>query len=208
MLALLAVVALAALGFAHGIVGFLAVDAPLAPRATTLIIEGWMTEAEFAQALAVFRQGGYVRVITTGGPIEPDYDVGQWKTYAARGAAYLRAQGVAPERIVAVPAPRTLRERTWLNGVMVREWARATATPLAAIDIATTGVHARRSRMMYRLALGDATEVGVRAVVSNEFDAAQWWRSSAGSKAVLGETLAWTWAACCFWPDAADYKRP
>jgi len=207
-LVLLGLLVLAALAFAHHVVGFLAPDEPAHGRdgrpARTLIVEGWMDEPDLAQALAAFQRGGYARAITTGGPIEPARDTAHWGTYAARGAAYLREHGVAAERVVAAPAPKTLLERTWLNAVMVREWAKSSGTTLDAVDVFSAGVHARRSRWLYQMALGDAVAVGVLAAASTEFDPEHWWRSSAGTRAVLGETLGWAWTACCFWPPRAD----
>jgi hypothetical protein len=201
---LLVLLALAVLGFARSAAGFLAPHAPAHGRdgqpARTLIVEGWMDEDGLAQALATFQRGNYVRVISTGGWMERSRDTGHWGTYAVRGAAYLREHGVPPEQVVAVPAPKTVQERTWMNAVMVREWMRQSGTVLDAADVYTASVHARRSRLVYQMALGDTVEVGVLAAASEEFDPDHWWSSSAGTKAVLGETLSWAWTKCCFWP--------
>ena len=192
-------IVLATLVWARNAVGFLAMNQP-ARGAHTLIVEGWMDEADLAQAVAAFERGGYTRMLTTGGPIDPWSDVGHWKTSAARGAAYALEHGVAPDRVVALPAPKTLKERTWMNALMVHDWAARSGVALDAVDVYSAGVHARRSRALYALALGDRVEVGVLAAVPSEFDAARWWQSSAGTKAVLGEALGWLWTSCCFWP--------
>ncbi|MEP7299372.1 MAG: ElyC/SanA/YdcF family protein [Burkholderiales bacterium] len=201
---LLVLLVLVALGFARHAAAFLALQAPAHGRdgqpARTLIVEGWMDEDALAQALAAFQRGGYARLISTGGWMSRAQDTGHWGSSAARGAAYMREHGVAPERVVAVPAPKTQEERTWTNAVMVRQWMQATGTTLDAADVYTASVHARRSRMLYQMALGDAVEVGVLAATPEEFDLDHWWRSSAGTKAVLGETLSWVWTTCCFWP--------
>ena len=185
----------------------LALDAPArgpgGAGARTLVVEGWMGEAELAQAVALFRRGRYERVLTTGGPIEAWSDVGGWKTFAQRGSAYLRAHGLAGVPVIAVPAPDAQRDRTYLEGVAVREWAQRTGVALGAIDLVSPGVHARRSRMVYRMALGDAVEVGVFATVPEGFDAERWWTSSRGVKSTIGESLSLAWTVCCFWPPAA-----
>ena len=203
-LVLLAGAAVAVIALAHAANDFLAPVEPARGRsgagARTLVVEGWMDESDLAQAVAAYRRGHYERVLTTGGPIEPWSDVGGWKTFAARAALYLRSHGLANAAVVAVPAPQTLQDRTYLSAVMVREWALRSGVALDAIDLFSAGVHARRSRLLYRMALGDAVEVGVIAAPTAGFDARRWWTSSAGTKAVLGETLGLAWTRCCFWP--------
>ncbi|CAM5183445.1 hypothetical protein [Eoetvoesiella caeni] len=85
---------------------------------------------------------------------------------------------------------------------MVRVWTRSAGVALDFIDLYSAGVHARRSRLVYRLALGPAVEVGVLAATPPGFDPQRWWSSSAGAKSVIGETLSWLWTECCFWPPA------
>ena len=83
---------------------------------------------------------------------------------------------------------------------MVRDWARQTGTVLGSVDVFSAGVHARRSRLLYRMALGPDVEVGVLAAQPQMFDAERWWTTSAGVKSVIGETLSLGWTVCCFWP--------
>ncbi len=170
--------------------------------ARTLVVEGWIDEAALVQAIAAFRRGRYERVLTTGGPIDAWSDAGGWKSFANRAANYLRTHGLTSVPVVALPAPESKQERTYLNAVMVRDWARQSGLPLGAIDVFSAGVHARRSRLLYRMALGDTVEVGVLAADPVDFDADRWWTSSAGTKSALGETLGLAWTKCCFWPAA------
>ncbi len=175
-----------------------------APAARTLVVEGWLSRAELREAIALRRSGRYERVLTTGGLIDPDQDVGGWQNFAARAAAILREDAAASAvPVIAVPAPQTLQERTYLSAVQVREWAAQAGVRLDAIDVYTLGVHARRSRQVYRLALGDAVEVGVIAVPPVEYDGPRWWTSSSGAKNTLGELVSLAWTSCCFWPPAA-----
>jgi len=169
--------------------------------ARTLVVEGWLDHAELQQAVAVVRAGHYDRVLTTGGPIASWTEGAQWIDSAARAASYLRASGVANVPVISVPAPLTVQDRSYLSAVMVRDWAQQTGVALEAIDLFTAGVHARRSWLVYRMALGDEVEVGVLAARPTEYDA-RWWASSAGTKATLGETLSLAWTKCCFWPAA------
>ncbi|MES2992391.1 MAG: hypothetical protein V4844_13310 [Pseudomonadota bacterium] len=179
-----------------------------APAARTLIVEGWLSRADLQQARELRRSGRYDRVLTTGGPIDPDQDVGGWRHFAARAAAILREDADSAVPVIAVPAPQTLQERTYLSAVQVRAWATKAGVTLDAVDVYTLGVHARRSRQVYRLALGDAVEVGVIAVPPSLYDGPRWWTSSDGAKNTLGEIVSLAWTSCCFWPPAAPATPP
>jgi hypothetical protein len=191
---------------ARGLHGLLAPNEPARGAdgrgARTLVVEGWMDDAELAQAVLSFERGHYERVLVTGGPIESWQGAQRWGSYAARAAVRLRLLGLTEVPIVAVPAPASLQERTYLSAVMLREWSQSASKPLAAIDLVSAGVHARRSRLLFRWALGDAVEVGVLAVRPTGYDEQRWWTSSAGSKAVLGEAIGLAWTLCCFKPPA------
>ena len=203
LLLVVAVAAICALGLSAR--SLLALDAPArgpdGQGARTLIVEGWLTDDELAQAVVTFRRGHYERVLTSGGPIEPWIDVGNWHNFALRAAAYLRAHGVTAVPVIAVPAPDTKKDRSYLSASMVREWARRERVALTAVDVYTAGVHARRSRMVYRLALGDAVEVGALAARPGDYDDERWWESSTGAKTTLNEVVSLAWTQCCFWPE-------
>jgi hypothetical protein len=163
-----------------------------------------LDSGELRQAAATARSGGYERVLTTGGPIDPTMDVGGWQTFASRAAARLRAEGLTAVPVIAVAAPATTRERSYVSALMVRAWVKQNDPTLAALDLYSAGVHARRSWRVYRMAVGDAVEVGVLAAKPSDHDPQRWWTSSAGAKAVLGETIGLAWTTCCFWPGTPD----
>ena len=202
LLLAVAIASIVALGLSAR--GLLALDAPArgpdGQGARTLIVEGWLNDTELAQAVAVFKRGHYERVLTSGGPIEPWIDVGNWRNFALRAAAYLRANGVTEVPVIAVPAAATKTERSYVSALMVREWAQREGLALTAVDVYSVGVHTRRSRTIYRMALGDGVEVGAMAARPGDYDDARWWASSTGAKATLNEVISIAWTACCFWP--------
>lgn len=169
--------------------------------ARTLVVEGWLDQGELRQAMAVLRTGRYERVLTTGGPIKSWSEDAQWHDFAARAASYLRKNGVAVP-VISVPAPESAQDRSYLSAVMVRDWAQQSGVSLDAIDLFSAGVHARRSWLVFRMALGDPVEVGVIAAQPTEYDARRWWTSSSGAKNTMGEVLSLAWTKCCFWPAA------
>ena len=170
--------------------------------ASVLIVEGWLDGPDLDQAIAAFRRGHYERIVTTGGPIDAWFGLQASRNYAERSAAYLKAHGLADVRIDIVPAPASAQDRTFLSAVVVREWAQRSGVALSTVDLFSAGVHARRSHRLFRMALGPGVTVGVLSSRAADFDAEHWWRSSAGTKAVMGETLSLAWTTCCFWPPA------
>ena len=201
--ALLIAGALAAVGIGIGrhAYALLAPHQP-APAARTLIVEGWLNRAELRQASAVLRAGRYERVLATGGPIDPEVDAGPWHNYAQRTAAQLRELTGGTLPVIAVETPASAQERTYLSAVMVRRWAQQSGTRLGTVDLFSVGVHARRSWLLFRMALGPEVEVGVLAAQPTGFDAKRWWTNSMGAKSTLGEALSLAWTRCCFWPGA------
>ena len=173
-----------------------------AEGARLLIVEGWLDGPDLDQAVIAFRRGHYERIVTTGGPIDTWFGVPTSRNFAERGAAYLKTHGLADAQIDAVPAPASAQDRTFLSAVVVREWAQHAGVALGAVDLFSAGVHARRSHLLFRMAFGPGVTVGVLSARPLDFDARHWWRSSAGTKAVMGETLSLAWTTCCFWPPA------
>jgi hypothetical protein len=204
--ALLLVALAIALGtFAARALGpFLAPNEPAMARdggtARTLVVEGWLDEDSLEDAVAAIARGRYERVVVSGGPIETWRDEQRFPTYAERAADYLRRHGVATVPVVAVAAPASAQDRTFLSAVVVRDWLRQNAVVGDAIDLFSGGVHARRSRLVYRLAFGPEVEIGVLAATPRSYRLERWWSTSEGAKSTVGELLSLAWTKCCFWP--------
>lgn len=182
--------------------GFFAVDEPLPPLGgkptPVLVVEGWIDEEALAQAAAVVRGGGYTRVIVSGGPIDDSFS--RHTNFAERAAEVLSPQLPAGLRIDAVPSPRTAQDRSYASAVWVRDWAQREGVAMDRFDVITHGIHARRTRLVYRMAFGPNAAVGVHSTTPRQFDAQHWWRSSAAFKAQIGEALSLAYTHCCFWP--------
>lgn len=196
-------VALAALALRH-LGAWLATSEPATARdggtARTLVVEGWLDEASLDDAIALIARGRYERIVVAGGPIETWRAERTFPTYAERAADHLRRRGVAGIPVVAVAAPASAQDRTFLSAVVVRDWLRQNAVAADAIDLFSGGVHARRSRLVYRIAFGPEVEIGVIAAAPHSYRLERWWSTSEGAKAAIGELLSLAWTKCCFWP--------
>jgi hypothetical protein len=199
LLALVLVMALLAVALRH-LYAFLAPDEPVG--AEVLVVEGWLGPDELRVAIPLVRAGGYRQVVTTGGRIQEWSERLGASTYAELARQYLIEQGLESEQIVAVPAPDSAQDRTYLSAVMVREWALAQALPPRAIDVLSSGVHGRRTRRMYELALRDVAQIGIRSAEPFDYEIESWWQTSAGAKSVVTEGIAWIWSALMFHPPA------
>jgi len=201
---LLGLLILAGVGalLARGAYGFFAVDAPLPPRdgmpTPVVVVEGWIDEEALSQAAALVRSAGYPRVIVSGGPIDDSFS--RFPNFAARAAETLRPQLPAGVRVDVVPSPRTAQDRSYASAVWVRDWAQREGLAMDRFDVITHSIHARRTRLVYRMAFGPDAAVGIRSTEPRQFDAPHWWRSSAAFKAQIGEALSLAYTHCCFWP--------
>ena len=183
---------------ARNLYSFLAPNEPV--RARVLVVEGWLAPEELDQAVQAFKKGSYERIVTTGGPISGWPELFLNTDYANMAADYLAQHNVPRKALAVVPAPKSAQERTFLSAVMVRKSAKQLGITLDAVDVFSSGPHARRSRLLYQMALGQNVRVGVLAARPSEFDAEHWWRSSAGVEAMIFQSLGYAWVKCCFWP--------
>lgn len=110
-----------------------------------------------------------------------------WPTYAQSAREALIRYGVPADRITAVPAYGLPRSRTWGNahafGIQARQ------DGITAFDVATVGVHARRSRNLFQAACGPDVRVGVVALTDPFCTKANWWRSYRGWYTIMKEVV-------------------
>jgi hypothetical protein len=183
-------------GFLSWVHPFLAVNAPIGGEA--LVVEGWIPDYALREALQEFRARGYARLITTGGPVPEGMAFSYHGNYARLAAAALREFGLSADSIVEVPAPAVRKDRTYSEGVALAAWMLREGHAPDSIDLYSFSTHARRSRMLYRLALGPRTRVGVFAPPDREYDPHRWWTSSSGFRRVTDEWIAYLYAKFAF----------
>jgi uncharacterized SAM-binding protein YcdF (DUF218 family) len=90
------------------------------------------------------------------------------------------------------------RDRTYGSAVALRNWLSEHHMPVHGINIVTEDVHARRTRLLFRKALGGGVIVGVIAAPNPDYDSRHWWRYSAGLKDVVSESFAYVYAKFFF----------
>lgn len=191
-------------GFASAVLLRSSLYAFLAPSdpagADILVVEGWLAPEELDQAIELFRKGKYERIVTTGGAMSG------WPglNHAKVAADYLTRHGIQQDKIAFAPAPKSPLERTFLSAIVFGKYAQQTGIKLDAIDVFSAGPHARRSRLLFQMALGNKVKVGILAARPEAFDPDAWWQSSTGVEQMFFQSFGYVWVKCCFWPDPAD----
>jgi uncharacterized SAM-binding protein YcdF (DUF218 family) len=181
---------------ARNIYTFLAPNDPVDAR--VLVVEGWLAPKELDQAVLTFKMGSYTRVVTTGGPT--DWPETKYGNYAQMAADYLAQHGIPRDLIIVVPAPPSAQERTFLSAVMLRESAQKSGLKLGAINLFSSGAHARRSRLLFQMALGPSIRVGVFSAKPVNYNPEAWWRTSEGVESIIFQSIGLVWVKCFFWP--------
>ncbi|NOU35646.1 MAG: DUF218 domain-containing protein [Kiritimatiellaceae bacterium] len=170
---------------------FLAQNHPV-PNAEMIIIEGWLADAELKEAAKAIRPGQIV--VTTGGPVTFGQKILNYENYAEMAAARLIALGIPAETIITIPAPETLRDRTYVSAQATRRTLEDLGLFGKSANLYTIGAHARRSYLMFRCVFGQNYPLGVIAVEPPYYDLKHWYRHSAGFKHVVTEFISWFYA--------------
>jgi uncharacterized SAM-binding protein YcdF (DUF218 family) len=189
-----------------GVIVFFGIHPFLSPteRLTTdiMVVEGWVHKNVIQAAAAEFTNSSYHRVFVTGGPVHGSSGyVNDFNTSASVGADLLKAAGLSGEVVQMVPCRNKDRDRTYSAAIALRDWLHTNNVSIRRVNVVTEGVHARRSRLLFREALGPEISVGIISVPDEEYPPTRWWRYSEGVKDVISEAAAYIYARLFFHPD-------
>ena len=187
--------------FGIALMVFLAVTEPV--PAEVLVVEGWVPDYVLKEARVEFERHHYRKMYVTGGPLERDAYLSEYKTYAELGAATLIRMGMSKDALEPVPAPPVGKDRTYTSAVTLKNWLHQYATEptsinVASINVVSMGAHARRSWLLFQKAFGEGLRVGLIAVEDRDYDPKHWWKSSQGVRVVGDELVAYIYAVFIF----------
>ncbi len=185
-------------GFVSSIHPFLAIDKPI--DSNILVVEGWIPDYALKQAIKEFKSNNYSLLITTGGPLLKGYHLSHYKTEAEIGAAIIKNFGFDEEKIIAIPAPYVIKDRTYNSAKALKEWIANSDQNIKTINLFSLGAHSRRSWILFKKALGDSIQVGIISADDFSYDPEHWWKSSDGVRTVLSEVIAYIYARFFFHP--------
>ncbi|MGO8676423.1 MAG: hypothetical protein ACLQVX_11210 [Limisphaerales bacterium] len=179
---------------------FLSITAPV--RADVLIVESWLSDKALRDAAAEFERGGYKYLMTCGPRelAEVWRSSSRYKTGPELAAAALTSMGLRTELIVPLAPSNVLRDRTYSAALTAAAWLGSTNMGVRAVNVYSSGPHARRSRLLYQKALGKEVRVGVFAHLPTSYDPKDWWTTSNGFQDVIDEAVAYLYARAFFHP--------
>ena len=183
----------------HHIQPFLAINHRVDSR--VLVMEGWGQDFAAQVAVREFRQSDCPKIYTTGSPIiGTNGRTNDLNTYAYLGALALQKAGVPASAIQMVPSHEAGRDRTYSSALALRQWFHTNGIAVTSFNIITEDAHARRTRLLFQKAFGPDVAIGVISIPDPDYEPAHWWRYSEGVRVVLGEAIAWVYAAFFFHP--------
>jgi uncharacterized SAM-binding protein YcdF (DUF218 family) len=199
LIAVLLLLSLGGWALTRNLYSFFAVTART--DANVLVVEGWVHVYAVEAAADEFTNGRYDRVYSTGGPVQGNGGYTTvYSTSASIGAGRLRSAGIPADKVNMAPSRINARDRTYNSAIALKETLRAQNLRVAAINVLTEDVHARRTRLLFQKAFGDETIVGVIAVPNPDYDADHWWRYSQAVREVIGECISYAYARLFFFP--------
>src|SRR5580704_19783193 len=126
---------------------FLAVNDPVDNGA--LVVEGWLPDYAFQEAIKEFKKGHYSQIFVTGGPLENGAPLSEYRTFAELGAATLVRLGLNTNAVQAVPAPKVRLDRTYVSAVALKNWLDSHGIGETNFNVISLGPHSRRSRLLF-----------------------------------------------------------
>jgi uncharacterized SAM-binding protein YcdF (DUF218 family) len=169
-----------------------------------LVVEGWIHTSGFQQAASEFKRGEYRKILTSGCMAHEGARAQSGATYADWGAERIRELGISNDWVVPIPCWVDHKDRTYHSALAVKKWFQDNHLPVRRIDVVTLGPHARRTRLLFQEAFGGDVTVGVIATDDSSYDPLHWWRTSEGTREVLGEAIAYIYDRVFFYPSAAN----
>ncbi|MCF2146703.1 YdcF family protein [Desmonostoc muscorum LEGE 12446] len=177
---------------------YLAVSSPI-KSAEILVVEGWLPDSAIEQALIEFQNGSYRQIITTGGSFGRGNYLTEYNNFAEVTAATLKKLGLQADKVVAVPTPFVVKDRSYASAAEFYRWLSNSNLKVRSINLFSLDAHTRRSWLIFKKLLNPGIQVGVIAAKTKDYDPNKWWGSSEGVRTVLDEIIAYTYARFLSW---------
>jgi hypothetical protein len=145
---------------------FLAVTRPLGEG--VLVVDAWVPAQTLAESISIFNSGRYRYLVVLGGPSQETGSRSHSPAADADlAASTLEKLGLDTRKLVKINVPDNSSGRTLRRATAVRTWLDSSGASTCCVDVFTVGVHARKSWILFRHAVGSRYRVGI--VAGNEF---------------------------------------
>jgi len=177
---------------------FLAVTYPI-KSAKVLVVEGWLPDYAIEEALTEFKNGSYRQIISTGGILGKGSYLSAYNNFAEVSAATFIKLGLEAEKVVAVPTPFVVKDRSYASAAEFHRWLSNSNLQIESINLFSLDVHTRRSWLIFKKLLNPDIKVGIIAAKTQDYDPEKWWDSSQGVRTILDEGIAYIYARFFNW---------
>ncbi|MHC5610746.1 MAG: YdcF family protein [Nostoc sp.] len=177
---------------------FLAVTYPI-KSAKVLVVEGWLPDYAIEEALTEFKNGSYRQIISTGGILGKGSYLSAYKNFAEVSAATFIKLGLEAEKVVAVPTPFVVKDRSYASAAEFHRWLSNSNLQIESINLFSLDVHTRRSWLIFKKLLNPDIKVGIIAAKTQDYDPEKWWDSSQGVRTIVDEGIAYIYARFFNW---------
>ena len=182
--------------------GFLSVQSPV--QTDIIVVSGTVSDSALERIAAGPGASQEVRILTVGGPIGRGSHLSSYRDYAALAAATLQQLGIPASRLVAIPAPRSERDRVYATAQALQDWLTSSDARINSLNVYAVGVRGRRTWILFREALGPEVDIGIVSLPDEDYDSAKWWSTSEGFRTVTGELIAYLYVKTLFRPDEQE----
>jgi hypothetical protein len=100
-----------------------------------------------------------------------------------------------------------MHDRTYNSAIKLKRYLAEVHRDIKAINLISQGVHGARSRLLFRVALGDSIDVGIISVQSTYYTDQNWWRSSKGFREVMNEAFGYFYVTLFFRPYENELRK-
>lgn len=158
-----------------------------------LVIEGWLSDQQLADAMAWASTNGVKRIYATGLPFEIGSMLLPWKDGAHMTRERMKiisAQQGYTFTLGAAPGKAVQRNRTQASA---KAFKQLYGMSLKDFNLASGGTHTRRSWRIYRDYFRPDVKVGSLALTPTTHNQKDWWKTSEGVRVVVGEVIAYAY---------------
>jgi len=175
--------------------------APIKPVAgDILVVEGGLPDYALEQAKEQFQKGNYRLLVTTGGKLGTGTHLSKYETWAKIGASTLKELGLPEDKIMIAPVLKKIKKDRTYHGILaLKSKLHEAGFNEASIDLVSLGVHSRRSWILFKKVF-PSVNVGIIAIIPENYNTSRWWLSSAGVRSVVSESIAYLYARFIFSP--------
>ena len=165
-----------------------------------LVLDGLMYDNAIKQAMQLFEDGNYERIVVSGGDLQSGFYISEIKSMAELSYATFIKLGFDSSKLVCLPTGLVERNRTFTSAKALRNWLDENAPDYQSADIVVMGCHAARSIYLYELALEKTYKVGVISIQEPGYEVKKWWKTSKGVRTVIGEFLGYIYVRFFYFP--------